>query len=207
MSKVVGRGPSHEPHGTGGIGTPAAAVTEPLQIYLRQGFTNSSPEGCKIVQSVIDILNDEETVGLPVRLLTGVGPSAAGREDFRLSYERFSGKPFTPKNFREERLKIIDRADGMVIVRTCLSESTAFEIAYNVYSGRRSPIFFAIHKSAPITTTLLRDLDDLLLVRYVTFTKTTELSEPLTNFLQDVAKKRTSKFRYLSAAFDGKQHE
>ena len=164
----------------------------PLSIYLRQGFTNATATGSRIVQSVMDLLSDPKVVGRTVRLLTGVGPAAAGSGDFRSAYEEFSGKAFTPRNFREERLRLIGVAEGMVIVRTCLSESTAFEIAFNAFSGRRAPLFFAIHKSAPITTTLLKDLDDLLEVTYVTFEDPDELVDPLRSYLNDVAVRRAA---------------
>jgi len=48
----------------------------------------------------------------------------------------------------------------MVIVRTELSESGAFEIAYNSVVPRWS-MFFAVHAGIPITITLLRDLEPL----------------------------------------------
>jgi carbamoyl-phosphate synthase large subunit len=47
----------------------------------------------------------------------------------------------------------------MIIFRTGLSESTVFEIAYNIFKGKNIPIFYAIEPGCEIKTTLLRDLN------------------------------------------------
>ena len=65
-----------------------------------------------------------------------------------------ANQEFSAKNFRKYRLELLNKADLMIIIRTSLSESSAFELAYNIYEGRKSPVFFAIHESAPIKTTL-----------------------------------------------------
>ena len=74
----------------------------------------------------------------------------------------------------------------MIIVRTSLSESGAFEVAYNTFGGRRIPMFFAVWQQAPIKTTLLRDLDELCNVTYVVFDHPEELVTPLIAFLDTV---------------------
>jgi carbamoyl-phosphate synthase large subunit len=79
-------------------------------------------------------------------------------------------------------LDLIDQADAIIVIRTGLSESTAFEVAYNIYGGTGAPIFFAIWDQAPIKTTLLRDRNEIVPVRYVTFSDPEELTEPLLNF-------------------------
>ena len=73
----------------------------------------------------------------------------------------------------------------MIVIRTGLSESGAFEIAYNIFGGRQVPIFFAVWEQAPIKTTLLRELEDLVDVRYVTFDRPEDLRVPLMQFLDD----------------------
>ena len=78
-------------------------------------------------------------------------------------------------------------ADAMMIVRTSLSESGAFEVAYNIFGGRRIPMFFAIWRQAPIKTTLLRDLDEFGCVTYVTFDNPEELRRPLNKFMEMVS--------------------
>jgi carbamoylphosphate synthase large subunit len=67
------------------------------------------------------------------------------------------------------------------------SESGAFELAYNIFGGKKVPVFFAIWKQAPIETTLLRDLDDLVSIRYITFADPMELKEPLSEFIKETA--------------------
>jgi hypothetical protein len=51
-----------------------------------------------------------------------------------------------------------------------------------------APIFFAIWDQAPIKTTLLRDLNEIVPVRYVTFSNPEELTEPLLDFFGTCAK-------------------
>lgn len=47
----------------------------------------------------------------------------------------------------------------------------------------RVPIFFAVHGSCPILTTLLQELDELVQARYQLFTQPAELAEGLHRFL------------------------
>ena len=65
-----------------------------------------------------------------------------------------------------------------------MSESGAFEIAYNAYN-RKVPMFFAIWDNAPIKTTLLRDLESLCPVKYVTFSHASEIQKPLSEFVEE----------------------
>ena len=51
-------------------------------------------------------------------------------------------------------IRLLNQADVMVVIRTGLSESGAFELAYNIFGGRRVPVFFAIWKNTPLETTL-----------------------------------------------------
>jgi carbamoyl-phosphate synthase large subunit len=69
-----------------------------------------------------------------------------------------------------------------------LSESTAFELAYNIFGRPPAPIFFAIWDQAPIKTTLLRELNEIVPVRYVTFSNPAELTGPLLDFFGTWAK-------------------
>jgi carbamoyl-phosphate synthase large subunit len=82
------------------------------------------------------------------------------------------------------------QADGIIVIRTALSESTAFEISYNIFGGSRVPIFFAVSDKSPIKTTLLKDLDDYIEVKYHTFTDPNELLIPLGDFVNDLAIKK-----------------
>lgn len=71
----------------------------------------------------------------------------------------------------------------MIVIRTSLSESGAFEAAYTVLGGRPVPMFFAVWKHAPIKATLLRKLDEFCDAEYVAFEHPEELREKLTTFL------------------------
>src|SRR6202163_3092687 len=91
-----------------------------------------------------------------------------------------------PRGSRDTRLALLSRADVMLVVRTGLSESGAFEVGYNIYGGRRIPMLFAVWDEAEIKTTLLRDLDDLAKVRYVRFSDPASVASELAGFLDDV---------------------
>src|SRR5262249_45563068 len=101
---------------------------------------------------------------------------------FSSHFEKETGQKFTPHNFRKHRLNLIDQADAMVVIRTGMSERPAFEVAYSLFARPAVPIFFAIWDKAPIKTTLLRDLNEIVPVRYVTFSNPAELAQPLRDF-------------------------
>jgi hypothetical protein len=82
---------------------------------------------------------------------------------------------------------LLNRTDAIIVMRTGLSESGAFELAYNIFGGAAAPIFFAIWEQAPLKTTLLRALPDFVPVRYVTFGQPEELRRPLLEFLRACA--------------------
>jgi hypothetical protein len=79
------------------------------------------------------------------------------------------------------------RADAFLYIRTAMSESGAFEIAYNVFAEPRAPIFFAVWKHCPIKTTLLRDLQEACDVTYREFENAEELRGDLQHFFRRVA--------------------
>jgi hypothetical protein len=153
----------------------------PLQLFVRQPLTRSHAGDREIVQSVVDIACHPVVAGGPVSLLPYESAQHAGT--FRDSFTATTGQTFTPSAFRAWRLSQIDDAHAMLVVRTELSESGAYEIAYNVHAGPRVPIFFAVHSGCSIQTTLLQELDELVDARYHVFTESTELVEPLQRFL------------------------
>ena len=104
------------------------------------------------------------------------------RSPLKSFFQYHQGKKFTPQNFRHHRLGLIDKSDAFIVLRTGLSESGSFEMAYNIFSGRRSPVFFAVWRKTPIETTLLRELEDLVDVTYFEFDSPSELREPLEDF-------------------------
>jgi len=157
-----------------------------IRLFVRQPFTETSEREAVVVQRVLNVLH--EINGTPYKLQFLTGQQAQNSSTFRLHFEKKTGQAFTPQNFRRDRLQLIDQADAIVVIRTGLSESTAFELAYSMFGRPPAPIFFAIWDQAPIKTTLLRDLNEIVPVRYVTFSKPAELTGPLLDFFGTCAK-------------------
>ncbi len=164
------------------VSNPEAPGTAPLQLFIRQSFTEAGERERAIIQTVFDII-PPCSPSSGIELLTG--GLAESATTFREKFEVYSGHPFSPRTFRSWRLGLLDRADAMLIIRTGLSESGAFEIAYNAY-GRKVPMFFAIWSGGPIKTTLLQELDHVCPTHYATFTDVAELEQPLTAFFATV---------------------
>lgn len=68
---------------------------------------------------------------------------------FKEFFEQDQGMKFMPSRFRRYRLQLIDHADAFIVLRTGLSESGAFELAYNIFSGRKAPIFLLFGSKLP----------------------------------------------------------
>jgi carbamoyl-phosphate synthase large subunit len=151
-----------------------------LRVFVRQPFTQTGDREQAVIQGVFDLLLELD--GHPHRLQLLTGARAENSQTFRARFERDTGLQFTPRNFRTVRLDLLIKADAVVVIRTGLSESGAFELAYNIFGGRRVPVFFAIWKNTPIETTLLRELEDLVPIRYVFFGDPIELRAPLQEF-------------------------
>lgn len=151
-----------------------------IKLFVRQPFTQSGEQQRQVIQTVLDLL-----ATCPVRLLTGHHAEDAG--SFKQAFEQRSGLLFTPQNFRRERLSLLKQADAMIIIRAEMSESSAFEVAYNIASGQKIPIFFAIWNPFPIKTTLLQNLEDLCPVTYCHFDQPSELREPFKLFLNGLS--------------------
>jgi carbamoyl-phosphate synthase large subunit len=149
--------------------------SEKPRVFVRQPLTRAGSKDAYLVQGVLD-----ELAVAGAEILTG--PVAQTAESFRSAFEAATGAAFSPSAFRAWRLGLLARAQAMVIVRTELSESGAFEVAYNSVVTRR-PMFFAVHADMPITTTLLQDLEPLCPTAYVPFEDPSDLAEPLGRFL------------------------
>lgn len=156
-----------------------------IRLFIRQPLTETSHRESAIIQGVLDVL--QQINGSPYELQFLTGQQAQSSDTFRQQFEREAGQQFSPSTFRETRLDLLNQADVMIVIRTGLSESGAFEVAYNIFGGKRVPVFFAVWDQAPIKTTLLRDLDELVPVRYVTFSSPEELRQPLLDFLSAFA--------------------
>jgi carbamoyl-phosphate synthase large subunit len=159
-----------------------------IRLFVRQPFTETTEREAVVIQGVLDVLHKIDGAPYGFQFLTG--HQAQNSLTFRPQFERETGQKFTPQNFRRDRLHLIDQADAIVVIRTGLSESTAFEVAYSIFGGPAVPIFFAVWDQAPIKTTLLRDLNEILPVRYVTFSDPEELTEPLLDFFGTCANEK-----------------
>jgi carbamoyl-phosphate synthase large subunit len=162
----------------------------PLKLFIRQPLTQSGDESKKIVEGVLQIVDEIGRNGVRFEYLTGNTPLSD--ETFRENFEQSQGLVFNPVNFRRYRLGQLRRADAFLYVRTALSESGAFEVCYNVFAEPRAPMFFAVWKHAPIKTTLLRELDEVCDVTYREFEDPEELRSDLQQFLGRIAKATVS---------------
>ncbi len=116
-------------------------------------------------RAVLDLVRDPRVAAGPVALLSQ-------RDDQR-----------DPRAFRDRRLRLLDSAHAMLVVRTAPSESGAYEVAYNVHAGPRIPVFFAVHRGCPMDTTLLHGLSPLVPARYAEFGHVRELASDLREFI------------------------
>lgn len=158
-----------------------------VKLFIRQPLTQSGEESKAIVGAVEKIVEDiRQQNGISIDYLTGITPLS--EKTFRENFEKNQGVEFNPVNFRNYRLGQLDQADAFLYIRTAMSESGAFEISYNVNARPKAPMFFAIWKGAPIKTTLLRQLDDVLDVTYIEFDDPEEVRGPLTDFLVRIDK-------------------
>jgi carbamoyl-phosphate synthase large subunit len=156
--------------------------TQPLKLFIRQPFTESDEREQHMIAEIMQMIDSAN--GLPHAFDYLTGLQAESADTFRASFERSQGLPFTPQNFRRHRLALLDQADVMVNIRVGMSESSAFELSYHIFRGRRTPILFLVWKGAPIKTTLLRELDDLVDVTYIEFDEVSELRGRLHQFFQ-----------------------
>jgi hypothetical protein len=169
-----------------------------LRVFIRQPYAQTGGRERAVIQGVIDLLRELDGQPHRVQLLTG--ERAESNQTFRTRFELDTGRPFTPQNVRAARLGLLNQAEAMVVIRTGVTESGAFEVAYNIFGGRKAPIFFAIWKEVSFDTTLLRDLNELVPTRYVTFADPIELREPLLDFLEGCARSRAGYLQEVSAS-------
>ena len=158
----------------------------PLKLFIRQPLTQSGDESKAIVEGVLRIVADIGRHGVRFEYLTG--DTALSDRTFREAFEQSQGLPFTAVNFRRHRLAQLRRADAFLFIRTAMSESGTFEVAYNVFAEPRAPMFFAVWKHAPIRTTLLRDLEEVCDATYCEFEHPEELRSGLERFFQRIGK-------------------
>ena len=156
-----------------------------ISVFVRQPLTQTGEREARVVQAALDGIGGLAGDGrYALDVLTGT--KAHDNDSFRQAFASEAGAAFAPRRFRDSRLALLSRADVMLVIRTGLSESGAFEIAYNIFGGRRIPILFAVWDEAEIKTTLLRDLDDLAKVRYVRFSDPAAVAGEFARFLEEV---------------------
>jgi hypothetical protein len=141
------------------------------------------------VDGVLKIVDEIGSNGMPFDYLTG--NTALSESTFREHFKQTQGRPFNAVNFRRYRLGQLRRADAFLCIRTAMSESGAFEIAYNVFAEPRAPMFVAVWKHCPIKTTLLRDLEEVCDVTYREFEDPEELRDDLQHFFHRIADQRS----------------
>ena len=130
---------------------------KPVKLFIRQGFTESDVNAQEKLQKALDSIANYENNRLKYILTTGT--KAESKDSFKENFSKRHNIEFTPNNFREHRLKTLGDSDAMIIFRTGLSESTVFEVAFNIFREKRIPIFYAIEPGCEIKTTLLRELN------------------------------------------------
>ncbi len=153
-----------------------------VKLFIRQPFTESDADQQRMISEIMLLIDSANGAPYPFDYLTGIHAESA--LTFKQSFEREQGKPFTPKNFRDHRLQLLDQADAMINIRVGMSESSAFELSYHIFKGRCTPVLFLVWKGAPIKTTLIRELEDLADVTYVEFDRVEELREGIHRFFQ-----------------------
>jgi carbamoyl-phosphate synthase large subunit len=166
----------------GGIPPGSFAAAERLNVFVRQPYTEVGVQEQGTVADVLNLLEEFNGPSQAFNYLAGSQAQSAGT--FRDSFELESGVAFTPGNFRRYRMQLLDRADLFVNIRVCMSESSAFELAYHIFKGRCTPVLYLVWKRAPIKTTLLRDLQSLCDVTYLEFERVEELRPALRAFFQ-----------------------
>jgi carbamoyl-phosphate synthase large subunit len=153
---------------------------EPVKLFIRQPFTESDADQQRMISEIMQLIDSANGTPYPFDYLTGIEAESA--QTFKQAFERDQNMPFTPKNFRDHRLALLDRADAMINIRVGMSESSAFELSYHIFKGRRTPVLFLVWKQAPIKTTLIRELDDLVDVTYIEFDRVEELRGGIQHF-------------------------
>ncbi|MES2128016.1 MAG: ATP-grasp domain-containing protein, partial [Pseudomonadota bacterium] len=154
--------------------------TAPVKLFIRQPFTESDAEQQRLIAEILHLIDGANGAPYPFDYLTGIEAESA--DTFKKSFERDHDLPFTPQNFRRHRLGLLDQADAFINIRVGMSESSAFELSYHIFKGRRTPILFLVWKQAPIKTTLIRELGDLVDVTYIEFDHVDELRQGIHQF-------------------------
>ena len=153
-----------------------------INLFIRQPFTEAGDIQKNITQEVLDGICAMQNNPYTLSFLNGT--EAQNASSFKDDFTKKTGIECTVRAFRKYRLQLLDKADAFINIRTSLSESSTFELAYNIFKGKNAPVFFAVWNQSPIKTTLLQDLGDLCDIRYHNFDKASDLEEPIKEFLK-----------------------
>ena len=154
-----------------------------INVFFRQSFTEAGEYEQQMIQDVINKISSYKDNDLNVRIVTG--NKAHNKNSFKQSFEKDQQLKFTPSNFRTKRLDLLSGSDLFIILRTGISESTVFEVAYNIYKGNNIPMLFLVWENAQIKTTLIRDMEGTADVTYFTFKSVDELGPVIEKFISD----------------------
>lgn len=155
-----------------------------INLFIRQPFTEAGDVQKEITQEILDCICAMQNNPYPLSFLNGTEAQSAS--SFKDDFTKKTGIEFSVRAFRRYRLQLLDQADAFINIRTSLSESSTFELAYNIFKGKNVPVFFAVWNQSPIKTTLLQDLGDLCDIRYYNFDKQSDLEIPIKEFLKYV---------------------
>ena len=162
-----------------------------INLFIRQPFTESDQDQQRLINDVLLVIDSANGAPFAFNYLTG--NKAESALTFKKSFENKMHLPFTPKNFRDYRLGQLDQADAFINIRVGMSESSAFELAYHIFKGRRTPILFLVWKNSPIKTTLIRELEDLCKVTYIEFETVDELRRGIHEFFNGLQVQRDTR--------------
>ena len=157
----------------------------PVKVFIRQPFTEADQRQQRMIADILVLIDSANGAPYTFNYLTGIRAESAST--FKQSFERETGKLFTPQNFREHRLALLEQADLFINIRVGMSESSAFELGYHVFKGTNAPLLFLVWKHAPIKTTLLRELEDFCDVTYIEFDQIDDLRKGLHQFFNSKA--------------------
>ena len=153
-----------------------------INLFVRQSYTEAGQSEMGIIQGVLDAIKGLDNAPYPLAFLTG--EMACSKTNFTSEFEKSFNLSFSPQNFRSIRAGLLARADAFIIIRTGMSESTAFEVALSLANPRKIPLFFAIWEKTPIKTTFLKNLESSTQAHYHVFKQPVDLLEPLKDFFK-----------------------
>jgi len=163
---------------------------ETVRVFVQHAPNEPGTRERAAVQGVLDLLKSFD-----VEILTG--GETGSEAEFRAKFRPSTGLAWSPRNLRMVQLGMLDAADALVMVRTGPSEAAAMEAAYNLFAGRRAPMFFALWKGAGAPSGMLCGLEEYCEAEYVEFERAEQLAGRLAEFLERAAEQRQESERQM----------